>query len=355
MAGTLMPSSYGTRRDVAFSQDQRQQALLDELLAQEKMKTRLQDPLEKAHMEASVRNFEQRTGVTELGGGDFIDAPTPQPMRTIKRGSVDGMPPSGESARDFLTRTVPQFGSSPREVQNLGLHGDTGEPPTGRENVTTQFGTSPQTRTIRRFGSDNKFTDPDAAMGVEARARLAPGVLSSEIEAKGRTDAANIAAKSALDVLGPSGGMTKLSPGAKDDLATMKTVEDLGRTALELGEQTGWKGIGGMYQGSIAEFGTKHFGTGTPEEIKLRSYIGQIKGTIAKLRGGTSFTPNEQALLDTYTPGKDEHPNSIKAKMIALNDFIATKRRNTMQVNSRGGMSDDSDYKGDDSDPLGIR
>jgi hypothetical protein len=201
MAGTIMPSSFGTRHDVEYAQNQRQQALLDELLAQEKMKTRLQDPLEKAHMEATVRNFEKRTGVQELGGGDFIDAPKPQPMRTINRGSVDGMPSAsaGESARDFLTRTVPQFGSSPREVQNLGLHGDTGEPPTGRENVTTQFGTSPQTRTIRRFGSNSTPTDPDAAMGVEARAKLHPSVLSSEIDAKSRLETANIDAKSRVD------------------------------------------------------------------------------------------------------------------------------------------------------------
>lgn len=124
---------------------------------------------------------------------------------------------------------------------------------------------------------------------------------------------------------------TRLTAGQQEDLATMATVQDLGKQLIELGDRTKWNGVGGMMAGSIGGFGAKNFGMGTGEAVQLRSLIGNIKGTIAKLRGGTSFTPNEQRLLDTYTPGQDESPLSIKNKMIGLQSFIDTKRKNTMQ------------------------
>ena len=127
-------------------------------------------------------------------------------------------------------------------------------------------------------------------------------------------------------------GTSGLSPSLQDDIATMKTVEDLISKTLEVGERTQWGGVGGFGQGSIAEFQSKNLGRGTPESVTLRGYIGQIKGTIAKLRGGTSFTPNEQKLLDTYTPGVNESPMSIKAKMAGLREFIQMKRKNQLDT-----------------------
>ena len=127
-------------------------------------------------------------------------------------------------------------------------------------------------------------------------------------------------------------GTTNLSPSLQDDIATMKTVEDLISKVIEVGDRTQWSGVGGFGQGSIGEFASKNLGRGTPESVTLRGYIGQIKGTIAKLRGGTSFTPNEQKLLDTYTPGINESPMSIKAKMAGLREFIQMKRKNQLET-----------------------
>jgi hypothetical protein len=120
-----------------------------------------------------------------------------------------------------------------------------------------------------------------------------------------------------------------LSATQRDELAVMDTVQSMNGKMLKLGEKLKWEGTGGMGYGSAANFIAKNFGVGSPEAQELRSYIGNIKGTIAKLRGGTAFSANEEKLLDTYTPGIDDSPMVIKSKTKLLNDFIDSKRTAT--------------------------
>ena len=54
----------------------------------------------------------------------------------------------------------------------------------------------------------------------------------------------------------------------------------------------------------------------------LRSYIGDLQATIAKERGGTSFTANEQALLEQYTPTINNSPSVIQSKLQALKQYF---------------------------------
>ena len=123
----------------------------------------------------------------------------------------------------------------------------------------------------------------------------------------------------------------RLTAAQQEDLATMATVVDLTDLAEKLGEEIGWKGVGGMGSGSVARFTAKNFGMGTEKEENLRNYIGNIQGTIAKLRGGASFTVNEQKMLDSYTPTINDGDNVIKAKLKSLREFIALKKKNTME------------------------
>lgn len=123
----------------------------------------------------------------------------------------------------------------------------------------------------------------------------------------------------------------RLTAGQQDELATMKTVEDMADQAQALGDRIGWKGVGGLGSGSVSKFLAKNLGMGTEDEEGLRNYIGNIQGTIAKLRGGTSFTANEQKLLESYTPTINDGDMVLKAKIKSLKQFIATKRKNTLQ------------------------
>ena len=140
----------------------------------------------------------------------------------------------------------------------------------------------------------------------------------------------------------PSGGgglgttgitIKNLTATDRAELATMDTAMQMSQNLVELGESIGWEGVGGLWQGSIDQWLAQNFSKGEPEEQQLRSMIGNVRATIAKLRGGTSFTANEEKLLNTYTPGINDSPMVIKSKVNALTDFINLKR-NTVMGNS---------------------
>ncbi len=127
-------------------------------------------------------------------------------------------------------------------------------------------------------------------------------------------------------------GITAKNLTATDraELAIMDTAMQMSQNLVELGESIGWEGVGGLWQGSIDQWLAQNFGKGSPEEQQLRSMIGNVRATIAKLRGGTSFTANEEKLLNTYTPGINDSPMVIKSKVNALTDFINLKRNTVM-------------------------
>jgi len=129
---------------------------------------------------------------------------------------------------------------------------------------------------------------------------------------------------------GAEGGL-KLTAGQQEDVATMLTVQDLGKEALNLGERIKWRGVGPI-AGRTGAAGAKWLGVGGEEPERLRNLLGNIQGTIAKLRGGASFTPSEQIMLDRYTPTTTDSVLQIKAKLSSLSDFITAKRENTLRV-----------------------
>lgn len=101
-----------------------------------------------------------------------------------------------------------------------------------------------------------------------------------------------------------------------------QTYMDTKMLAAPLANKDEIKGVGGFGTGSIQSFLAKNLGYGTAEEETNRNIIGQIKGAIAKMRGGTSFTPNEEALLDSYTPTINDSDLVVKTKLQNLNTFI---------------------------------
>lgn len=137
--------------------------------------------------------------------------------------------------------------------------------------------------------------------------------------------------------LQPGGAkQTRLSVSQQDDLATMETVQTLSRAATKLGGEIGWKGVGGMGAGTVGRLGMQHLGVGDPRSEQLRNFVGNIQGTIAKLRGGTAFSAQEKAMLDSYTPTINDDPKAIQAKLASLDTFINAKRESTMKYAGGG-------------------
>jgi len=145
---------------------------------------------------------------------------------------------------------------------------------------------------------------------------------------------------------GVSSNKLKLTPGIAEDLITMKTLDNIMAEVLVLGEKNNWSGVGGIGYGSVAEFLAKNFGSGDKTGQEIRDKISNVKATIAKLRGGTSFTTNEQQLLESYTPTINDSPLVIDQKIKDLQSFIQQKRDITSQLYDTSALGQ-SDVAGD--------
>lgn len=185
------------------------------------------------------------------------------------------------------------------------------------------------------FGND-KIADLNFTM--EARAKYpTAGILptdSPEVVASKISKTAQYKKENYIAPSGGSGGITdaagnpvKLSAAQQSTLADWENVSSFANQALTLGG-VDFAGTGGLYKGSIMQFLAKNFGQGSKEEQDLRNIIGNITGTLAKARGGTSFTANEQALLETYTPTINDSPVVLKSKLNSLIGFVNIAKDN---------------------------
>jgi len=67
------------------------------------------------------------------------------------------------------------------------------------------------------------------------------------------------------------------------------------------------------------------FGKADPTTLEFNTKISQLKAVIAKSRAGTSFTPNEQKLLDLYTATVGDSLQQIKTKLKGVVQFYAQR------------------------------
>jgi len=122
-----------------------------------------------------------------------------------------------------------------------------------------------------------------------------------------------------------SSSSTKLTAGQQEDVITTSGLIDMIDQVNAMYADANLEGVGGLWQGSLGSAWDKVFGSSSDEARNARQLIGNIKGTIAKLRGGTSFTTNEQALLETYVPTINENPEVVISKINNLRSFLQGK------------------------------
>jgi hypothetical protein len=139
----------------------------------------------------------------------------------------------------------------------------------------------------------------------------------------------------------------KLSTGQKSDLVDIQTLEDQLNKLQGYASDGKLEGIGSLGGGALKSAAFTVFGKGSKEGADVRTLIGNLKGQIAKLRGGTSFTANEEKLLNSYVPGINESQESVLAKVRGLQEFLSSKKNAIIQVG--GGVRATNG-----NDPLGI-
>lgn len=146
--------------------------------------------------------------------------------------------------------------------------------------------------------------------------------------------------------------INQLPAGAKDDIGTLETLTPMIQKIQAYNDNGTLEGIGGLYRGSLENMVDKIFGNSSTEARDVRQLIGNIAGTIAKLRGGTSFTESEKALLETYSPTINENPAVALSKLGNLLNYIETKKDQVLY----GGQGSvfNSTGQTQQNDPLGI-
>lgn len=141
--------------------------------------------------------------------------------------------------------------------------------------------------------------------------------------------------------IGGGFGSLNLSATQKSDLVDIQTLQEQISSIENLASDGSLAGIGGFGLGSLKQSVFKTTGKGSDEGAKVRTTIGNIKAQIAKLRGGTSFTTNEEKLLDSYVPGINESTASVLAKLSGLKSFLQSKQNAIITVG--GGTLQDQD------------
>lgn len=87
--------------------------------------------------------------------------------------------------------------------------------------------------------------------------------------------------------------------------------------------------------------------TETPKMAALRAKRGELQARIAKERGGTAFTPNEQKLLETYVPILTDSPVRAATKIAEGLSHAQKNMQNLLRPASRRsapGPSDDIEF-----------
>lgn len=306
-----MPASRFTQYGAQAGMDQTlQQMVAARIEAQMEAQKQQQIQIENRMRQRQISQGDERIDL-ERQGLDLASKPKPAGPITVAPGASVIDPSSGR-----IIASAPDRAPAPERPVSLSPGGRLVMPSTGATIASAPDRPQAATQPSEAGWSIQQVSDPKtnttSLMRVNSRTGEAqPVALPNGVQPGGQRQ-------------------TRLSTGQQEELATMKTVEDMTKEVNVLGDSIGWKGVGALFTGSLSQ-GAANLGWGSPNEEKLRNKIANIQGTIAKLRGGTSFTPNEQKLLDSYTPTINDGDMRIKAKLESLREFIATKRKNTMQ------------------------
>jgi hypothetical protein len=165
-------------------------------------------------------------------------------------------------------------------------------------------------------------------LGDDAAKAAAAAAATAATDARRLKDAKDLKATPSYDDLHPKPNAgpkpVAIPSNVKMKRADMQTIAKMVDSVEALGDKIQWKGVGstGFGSGLLRGLYKSTTGRGSNEEASLRTEIGNIKGTIAKLRGGAAFTPSEMQMLETYVPTIGEDPSSIKTKLQGLRQWI---------------------------------
>lgn len=136
-----------------------------------------------------------------------------------------------------------------------------------------------------------------------------------------------------------SQGQVQLSASQQTDFADMNTLLQ----QLQQLQGSSLSGVGPL-TGRLSGI-SDALGLSGQNAQATRAMIGNIRGTINKLRAGTSLTESELKQLNSYVPSENDTPQLLMTKANALTQYIQMKQQNLLSVaggnySSGGGGGD---------------
>lgn len=125
--------------------------------------------------------------------------------------------------------------------------------------------------------------------------------------------------KTIFDMVAPKAASTKKPTEAETARVEAKSLIDNAMQALESGSIN----VGPMGMGSRLEQFLGKFDAGDEETLEFNTNIAALKASIAKARAGTSFTPNEERLLNQYTPNVGDSVQQLRTKLNNLQQIFS--------------------------------
>lgn len=128
-----------------------------------------------------------------------------------------------------------------------------------------------------------------------------------------------------------------LTAGQKNDLMQADTTGQLIDQVLAM-QPGGLEGVGPV-AGRVGAAWSAMTGGGSQEGKDVRQLIGNIRGTITKLRAGTALSKTEKQQLDTYVPDITNSEADVISKLNGLKNYLGILKSTTLKYGARDQSS----------------
>ena len=275
---------------------------------------------------------------------------SPSTIGSVARRSLVG----GVLGKESQPIEQPQQDQLPADVSLL--FPDTQNPDEQMANELVGSGITDPNAMFDAMTGQGDYAQPDA--GVDEMGNATPmGASSAELfkmaldtrlagDAKGSKDLLEFAKVAAAfekesRTTGAGAKPIKKTEGqrARDEAhqLTNKAIQQLSQGSVD----TGW--IGAKIQG------TKEFlGKGDPETLGFNTTVSALKAAIAKARAGTSFTPNEEKLLNAYAPKAGDTGQQLETKLLSLKQVFEEAEAREYNTDQSSGSTDMFDFSDDE-------
>lgn len=231
--------------------------------------------------------------------------------RVANKGANLGIKEGAEQAGEQVVR---------KGVSPLGMLARVGA---GSKVASMMRGTPEEELPLDELGAEGDLGETDLTGGIDTSGDYMAQLQQAAINAMNAGDM-----EAMKEIAAVAKTFESLGLGTAEKKPVKKSI---GQMARDEAAQLTDDALGLLEQGSIdtGYFGAKaqgvkeFFGKGDSETLDFNTTVSALKASIAKARAGTSFTPNEEKLLNRYSPSPGDTGQQLRSKLNALKQVFS--------------------------------